>query len=324
MSRLKTPLRRWVEILTLCGALALAPSLAAAKMGGLLGGGAGSRGVKTYSAPPATNTAPSTAAPIQRSVTPPPATQQQPGFAASQGSFGRSMLGGLAGGLIGAGLFGLLTGHGLFGGLDGFASMIGFLIQFALLAFLARLALQWWQNRNLATAGGARPNAFAFSGAPGAGFRPGFGGGPATRRPQAAPLQLAAADFPAFERLLAQTQDAYSQEDTAALGRLTTAEMAGYFSEELAERRRQGVVNRISGVKLLQGDLAEAWREGSDEYATVAMRFALIDVTLDRASGRIVSGDPRQPTQSTEVWTFRRPAGAGPDAWRLSALQQTA
>jgi predicted lipid-binding transport protein (Tim44 family) len=100
--------------------------------------------------------------------------------------------------------------------------------------------------------------------------------------------------------------------------------MSRYFNEELEQRRQKGLVNRISGVKLLQGDLAEAWSEGVDEYATVAMRFSLIDVTQDRATGRIVSGDPTQPTQSTEVWTFRRPAGAGPDAWRLSAIQPTA
>ena len=126
----------------------------------------GSRGSRTYSPPPVTNTAPSQAAPIQRSVTPPPSTQQgfgaQPGFAQS-GGFGRSFMGGLAGGLLGAGLFGLLTGHGFFGGFGGFGSILGFLIQIALLAFLARLALQWWQGRQTAGAGlGLRSGANLF------------------------------------------------------------------------------------------------------------------------------------------------------------------
>ena len=43
-------------------------------------------------------------------------------------------------------------------------------------------------------------------------------------------------------------------------------------------------------VKLEQGDLAEAWREGGVEYATVAMRFALTDSMVERASGRTVEG----------------------------------
>jgi len=36
-------------------------------------------------------------------------------------------------------------------------------------------------------------------------------------------------------------------------------------------------------VKLLRGDLAEAWREGNADYATVAMNFALKDSMVERA-----------------------------------------
>lgn len=313
----------FLPVAALAALLAFAPALAEAKMGGSFGGGFGSRGSRTYSAPPVTNTAPSQAAPIQRSITPSApqqnfGAQPRPGFAG--GGFGRSFMGGLAGGLLGAGLFGLLTGQGFFGGFGGFGSILGFLIQIALLAFLARFAFQWWQGRQAATAGfGGRPGGNVFGFDP----RAGFGGG-APQRPHSQPLQLSAADFPAFERLLGATQEAYSREDLDTLSRLATPEIVGYLNEELNERRRQGVVNKISGVKLLQGDLSEAWREGGDDYATVAMRYALVDVTEDRATGRIVSGDPATPTQMTQVWTFRRPAGAPPEAWKLSAMQDAA
>ena len=89
-------------------------------------------------------------------------------------------------------------------------------------------------------------------------------------------------------RLLGEIQGAYSREDLSALRPRVTPEMLSSFAEELAANNSRGVVNRISAVKLLQGDLAEAWREGSVDYATVAMRFGLIDRTLDRASGRLV------------------------------------
>ena len=96
-------------------------------------GSVGSRGSKTYSAPPPTATAPNTAAPINRSMTQPGAATstaaarppvQQPG-----GMFGgmRGILGGLALGFLGAGLFGMLTGGGFLSGLAGFASILGFL-----------------------------------------------------------------------------------------------------------------------------------------------------------------------------------------------------
>ena len=80
--------------------------------------------------------------------------------------------------------------------------------------------------------------------------------------------------------------------------------MLSYYSEELAANASRGVVNRISDVKLLQGDLAEAWREGDTDYATVAMRYALNDTYVD-PTGRVVEGGP---DEATEVWTFRRVA----------------
>jgi len=53
-------------------------------------------------------------------------------------------------------------------------------------------------------------------------------------------------------------------EDLGALGKKVTPEMLSYFSEELADNQSRGVVNRISDVKLLQGDLAESWREAGE------------------------------------------------------------
>ena len=93
------------------------------------------------------------------------------------------------------------------------------------------------------------------------------------------------------------------------------------FSEDLATNASKGVVNRVSDVKLLQGDLAEAWREGTVEYATVAMRFSLLDAKVD-STGRVVEGSRTVPQEVTEIWTFRRPHGGPSDQWELSAIQQ--
>ena len=66
----------------------------------------------------------------------------------------------------------------------------------------------------------------------------------------------------AFERLLGDVQATYSAEDLTALRREVTPEMLSYFSEQLSENASRGLINRVTGVKLEQGDLAEAWREG--------------------------------------------------------------
>jgi predicted lipid-binding transport protein (Tim44 family) len=319
--------------------LALAPALADARPG--RSGSIGSRGARTYEAPPATSTAPRTAAPMERSATPAPGVQRPSAPLASpagrQGMFGR---GGFLGGLLGAGLFGLLLGYGLSGGLGGFASILGLLIQLAVVFFLVRLAFRWFQRRQQPAMAGAGHGGPVPGGMPGADLfrrdaqqaRPagmgaaGLGGAAAghagARRPaeRRDDLGVSPADYQAFERILTGVQDAYSREDAGSLRMMATPEMTGYFAEEIEQNARRGVVNRISDVRLLQGDLAEAWRERGAEYATVAMRFSLKDWTEDRATGRVVEGDPARAEEATEVWTFRRVPG-GP--WLLSAVQQS-
>ena len=122
-----------------------------------------------------------------------------------------------------------------------------------------------------------------------------------------------------FERLLGDVQAAWSNEDIAKLHTLATPEMVSYFSKDLEENKARNVTNKTSNVKLLQGDLAEAWREGDSEYATVAMRYSLVDTMLERGTGRQVGGST-QPEEITEVWTFVRQRGGN---WELSAIQQT-
>ena len=312
-------LRPLLAIVAILAALALVMAEADARVGG--GSSSGSRGGRTFSAPPATNTAP-TARPIERSMTQPSAAARPgaPAAAPSGGLLGRpGFLGGLAAGFLGAGLLGMLFGHGLFGGLGGLASMFGFLVQLALIGVVAWLIVRWWSRRSQPAAAYAGPTPRqSYDEPPQRTLLGGLGGGSPAAAPSAQ-IEITPADYDAFERLLTETQAAYTREDLAALRRLATPEMLSYFSEQLSENASRGVVNDVSNVKLLQGDLAEAWREGNVEYATVAMRFELVDKTIDRATGRIVEGSDA-PQEVTELWTFMRAPGGH---WLLSAIQQT-
>lgn len=309
-------------------ALALPTALAISSADARVGGGmsSGSRGSRTYSAPPSTTTAPGSASQFNRTYTQPGAGMNSAATAPARGGlFGRAggFMGGLAAGFLGAGLLGMLFGGGLFGGLGGLSSIIGLIIQIALVVLVVRLAMSWWQRRHTpqtayanADAGagpGPQPN-YRSGGGLGGGLG-GFGFGAANN----APLEIKPDDYEAFERLLGDVQAAWSNEDVAKLHTLATPEMVSYFEQDLGQNRARNVVNKVTNVKLLQGDLAEAWRDGETEYATVALRFALTDKTLDRNTGAVVAGS-EQPGEATEVWTFaRRPGGS----WELSAIQQT-
>jgi predicted lipid-binding transport protein (Tim44 family) len=303
--------------------LALTISAADARVGG--GGSSGSRGSKTYSAPPSTTTAPGAAQPMNRTFTQPgtPGVGAPAAAGAAKGGFFNrpgmmgGMLGGLAMGFLGAGLFGMLTGGGLFSGLGGISSIIGLLLQVGLIIIVVRLAMSWWQRRHTPASAYATGPAPAAEG-PGAqtNFRSGLSGfGLGSNQPA---LEIQPADYEAFERLLGEVQAAWSNEDVAKLHTLATPEMVSYFSKDLEENKARNDVNTVTDVKLLQGDLAEAWRESETDFASVAMRFSLVDKTLERGTGRVVSGSDT-PIEATEVWTFARRRGAD---WELSAIQQ--
>jgi predicted lipid-binding transport protein (Tim44 family) len=304
-----------VRAMAIVMSLALPLIMAASQVDARVGGGvsSGSRGARTFSAPPSTSTAPNAAQPFNRTITQP----ASPGAAAPGGGFfnrpGMGMLGGLAAGFLGAGLLGMLFGGGMFGGLGGLSSIIGLMLQIGLIIIVVRLAMSWWQRRHEtapAFAGGASGPGASPTLRTGTGF--GLGSG-------SAPLEIIPSDYEAFERLLGETQAAWSNEDVARLHTLATPEMVSYFVGDLEKNKARNVVNKVSATKLLQGDLAEAWREGDTDFASVAMRFSMVDKTVDRTSGQLVEGS-EQATEATEVWTFLRPRGGN---WEVSAIQQT-
>ncbi|KFL30744.1 hypothetical protein JP75_13500 [Devosia riboflavina] len=286
------------------------------------GGSFGSRGINTFNPPAITNTAPKPVAPVQRTMTQGQQPSAAPGVQSAQprgfmNGFGGSLLRGLALG----GLLGLLFGAG-FGGFGGVFAMI---VQIALIGGLVWLALRFFRGPRPATAGGPTSAAYqAQPNSPRNDFGQMFGGGSAAPRaakpaPGKNQLDIGMADLEIFEQMLSRVQAAFASENYAALRALTTPEVMGYLSEELATNATNGVKNHVSDVRLLQGDLAESWREGRDEYATVAMRYASIDYTADRQTGAVVEGDAENATQSTEIWTFKRTSGAD---WLLSAIQE--
>lgn len=348
-------------------AVAMALSLVVADQADARQGGSfGSRGTRTYTTPAPTQTAPSTAAPIQRSTTPQPGPQAANPSAGAQAAarpsmFGNGFGGALMRGLLIGGLVGMLFG----GGLGGMAGILGLLLQVALVGGVIYLVMRLLRGRSTTPAaagygrsmtGGPVPggpnggpaNNGSMSGGPmsgrpmsggplsglglGRGLGGGMAGGPVPPQPSPASparggktdeIGILPADLDTFERLLATVQTAFSREDQGELKANTTPEMFGFLADELRDNAEKGLRNQVSDVQLLQGDVAEAWREGSRDYATVAIRYAIKDQMVDRATGRVVSGNAGVG-ETTELWTFvreRGPFGTGP--WLLSAIQET-
>jgi predicted lipid-binding transport protein (Tim44 family) len=308
-------------------AVGLSAAIVDAKPG--RGGSSGNRGARTDTSVPSTPTAPRTSNPqaVPGATVPGRPAAPAAAAAAAKPSMMSTMAKGFAMGLIGAGLFGLLTGNGLFGGLSGMMGFLGLLLQVALIALAIRLVWGFFRSRQQpqAAAGGpdlARagvgPQAYAGGAAPAV--------APQMQQPQPVEPQrtdnvgIVPEDYQAFQGVLTDLMRAYSNEDLAGLRRVATPDVAAHFIRELHESQSKGLVNRIGEPQLLQGDLAESWYEDNVAYATVAMRFAMTDVTVERATGKVVAGDPAQPQESIEIWTFKRDGAGKP--WLLCGQQQ--
>src|ERR1700722_18756594 len=155
--------RAIVQTLAVILSLALPLMVAASSADARIGGGlsSGSRGTRSFSAPPSTSTAPNAAQPFNRTFSE-PASSGLGASTAGGGFFNRpggGMLRGLAAGFLGAGLLGMLFGGGMFGGLGGLSSLFGLILQIGLIVIVVRLAMSWWQRRTTPAYADAAPGA---------------------------------------------------------------------------------------------------------------------------------------------------------------------
>jgi predicted lipid-binding transport protein (Tim44 family) len=337
----------------------------------------GSRGSRTSDAPmERTLSLPSSPSPRVTTPPPPPSAAprpgnvdaqplqpglQQPGMrtpamagaagmatpaAAQPGFFQRNpFMAGMAGGLVGAGIGSMLFGHSpaLAAASDAApgASILGLLVQIALIGGLVWLAFKLFRGR--APAG---PNPYAA--APRAALNP-YGSDPrVSDNPYAAPRTavephfepqglssvppLAApqrvqrefepteADQNDFTNILQGVQQSWSAADPAALRAWATPEMVTFLAQDLGQNAAEGLVNRVEQVTLREGDVVESWREDKSQYVTARLVFDCLDYMVRTDTGALVSGSRTTPVTHAELWTFARPTSGG--SWLLSAIQQ--
>lgn len=301
----------------------------------------GSRGSRTYDrpiertvTPPPATTAPAPAPQVQPGAQPmynPSAVRPQPGMAAPMapaaqpGFFQRNpMMAGVLGGLVGAGIGSMLFGHSpalaaASSAAPG-ASFLGMLLQLALIGGLAWLAFRFFRRR-------AQPQA-----------QPpvvdaeyhrdtashDYGSAPASlpaagQRRVEKEFEVSAADQEAFTQIIAGVQKAWSDANPVALRGYVTPEVAGWMAEDQARDQSRGVRNVVEDVQLLKGDISETWRDAELEYATAIITFSAKDYMVRVADNQVVEGDARNPVEATEAWTFVRSPGG---KWLLSAIEQ--
>jgi predicted lipid-binding transport protein (Tim44 family) len=315
-----------LRLLTALIAAALAVTVSAdalAKAG--KGSSMGSRGDRTYDRPiersiaPPPTAAPTPAPGVGQPMYNPGAVRPQPGMAAAPaasmqqpGFFQRNpFMAGMLGGIAGAGIGSLLFGHSpamaAGAGASPMAGLLGTLLQVALIGGLIWLGFRLFRRRAEPVEAG--PAAYQREAMPAY--------APAAARVEKE-FEPSAADQEDFSKIILGVQKAWSDGNPVAIRQLVTPEVAGWMGEDLTRDQSAGVRNVMEDVQLLKGDVTEAWREGEREYVTARIVFSAKDYTVRMDDGALVEGDPKNPVQSTEDWTFIRVANG---KWLLSAIE---
>ena len=302
--------------------VALAPLLLVTDAWARAGGGSsgGSRGSRSYSSPARPSQSPAT--PSQPSS--PPSSFQQP----QRSGWGTGLMGGLAGFALGGLLGSMLFGHGMGGGFGGGMGLMEILLIGGGIFLLFRMM----KNRQAATQ-------------PSPSYGQGYGGGQPQSQPQAQMYEAqAVATGPSdldrgvsFIRqmdsgfdparfsdtasdIFFRVQAAWMARDISQASASITPEMADMLQKDCDRLRGQGRINRLENIAVRSVTVTEAWQESGQDYVTVDFLANLLDYTVDERSGQVVEGSRTEPVKFEEFWTLVRPVG--PNAWRLSAIQQ--
>ncbi len=277
-----------------------------------LGVSMGSRGFRTWHIPASTRLSPHITAPIERSTMP----RVSPSFTAFSNTQRvqvpftqnrtpyqnrHTFLTWFVGSFLGVGFFDLLSEHGMTNSIHGVLGFIRILIPIGIIAIIIWF-LRFFISRQQINNVTVQNNSF-------------YNIPPHSQTPT-----ITATDYQTFQKILHNIQTAWNQQNIPAMRQMATPEMVSYFREQLSTLKRQGRRNIVSDLKFLQGDLSEAWIENGATYATVALRYSMVDLTTN-VLGQVVQGSSTHPVTVTEIWTFVRPPNQS--QWFLSALQQT-
>lgn len=116
----------------------------------------------------------------------------------------------------------------------------------------------------------------------------------------------------AFEMIVG----AFAAGDLATLRPLLSDEVYANFARAVKDRQAAGetLETRVAAIRDI--DLADAQLNGSTAVVTIRFVSDQINVTRD-AEGRIVDGDPNEPLEVVDVWSFARDVRSRDPNWAL-------
>lgn len=116
--------------------------------------------------------------------------------------------------------------------------------------------------------------------------------------------------------------DAFAKGDRDLLGRLLAREVFDSFAREIEKREERGETAEARLASLDSALIEDARTNAGALQITVRFNAKLVCVRRD-GEGRIVEGDPSEPMEVIDLWTFAREIAARDPNWRLIATESS-
>lgn len=117
-------------------------------------------------------------------------------------------------------------------------------------------------------------------------------------------------------RAFAMIVEAYAKGDTGSLRPLLSDDLYDAFSSAIRERLNSGESLDTRVLRMKSADVLEARMEGRTALVTVKFVTDQTNVTRGR-DGEIVEGDPDEPSEVIDIWTFARNTRSSDPNWLL-------
>jgi predicted lipid-binding transport protein (Tim44 family) len=109
---------------------------------------------------------------------------------------------------------------------------------------------------------------------------------------------------------------AFAQGDTPTLRPLLSDDVYDNFAAAIRSRQSSGETLETTVTNIREADVTEARMDGRTAFVTITFISEQINVTRDK-DGTVIEGDPEQPLEVVDIWTFARNTRSRNPNWTL-------
>jgi hypothetical protein len=109
--------------------------------------------------------------------------------------------------------------------------------------------------------------------------------------------------------LYVEMQEAWESQDWAPMRARMTNDLYNQMGRQLQELINRGLINRIDNIAVMNVALSHFYQDDQHDILTIRLSTRITDYTVERATGKVVSGDPNREKFMTYDWNMIRSRG---------------